>query len=84
MYIKKRYKPNDIFSNKITENYLMGIRVNSKGIKEKLSTNINKYNKEIIEEVSKINKEFYKLISTNKVIIKVIERYHGDISELKI
>lgn len=83
MYIKKRYKPNDIFNNKITENYLMGIRVNSKGIKEKLSTNINKYNKEIIEEVSKINTEFYKLISTNKVLIKVIERYHGDISELK-
>lgn len=50
MYIKKRYKPNDIFNNKITENYLMGIRVNSKGIKEKLSTNINKYNKEIIEK----------------------------------
>lgn len=82
MYNGKRYKAGSILNNPIVENYLVGVRVNSSGIKEKLSTSINKYNKELIEEVTKLNTSFYKLVRANKVIIKIIERYHGNIPEL--
>lgn len=83
MYTRKKYKASSVMDNPIIENYLEGVRVNNKGLKEPLSKTLNKYNKELISKVNKLSSEFYKLVRANIVIVKIIERYHGDIPEIR-
>lgn len=59
--------------DKVLQNYIDGIYINKYNQTEKLTADINKYNKKFIKEINNINTDFYMLTIAERIAIELFK-----------